>query len=153
MKYSNYQYSGKNYEDLTFSWDNYFLFFKFKRGTNWKENLNNNKKIWSTLYSISSSFVSWKAEKHLNNWLQKFPCAHRWILSYALGREAVEYTVLICVCLREVMWNFLLVEVGDVCTNHPCCGEGAHECFSWTKLLQELNLPMTRGLRGFYDFS
>lgn len=53
---------------------------------------------------------------------------------------------------------FLLVEVGVACTNHPCCGEDVHACFSWTKstpletLLQELNLLMTRGLRSFYDF-
>lgn len=111
MKYSNYLYSGKNYTDITFSWDNYFLFCESKRGMDWKEK--GKKKSWSTLYSIRSSFVSCKAEKHLNNQLQTFPCAQRWILSSSLGREAVEYTALICVFLREVMWAFPISRGGS----------------------------------------
>lgn len=100
MKYSNYRFSAKNYTDIIFSWDNFFLFCKFKR--DWLKG--KRKKFWSTLYFSSSGFVSGQAEKHLNNQVHVFPCAHRWILSSALGREDVECTALIFVCLREVKW-------------------------------------------------
>jgi len=40
VKYSHYRYSAKNYTGIkTFSWDFFlfFIFFKFKRGIDWKE--------------------------------------------------------------------------------------------------------------------